>query len=118
MRTQRLRLSASSRCRSRASARRGTAAFPSSWLRNRPRKVAAKLIGQMSLRDQVHAQLPGVPADLKELVAIESVSADPSRAAEVERSAQRVEQLLVDTGCPDVRVIRANGGAPAVVGRF
>jgi len=36
----------------------------------------------------------------------------------VERSAQRVEQLLVDTGCPDVRVIRANGGAPAVVGRF
>ena len=72
----------------------------------------------MSLRDQVHAQLPGVLADLKDLVAIESVSADPSRAAEVERSAQRVEQLLVDTGCPDVRVIRANGGAPAVVGRF
>jgi acetylornithine deacetylase/succinyl-diaminopimelate desuccinylase-like protein len=72
----------------------------------------------MSLRDQVHAQLPGVLTDLKDLVAIESVSADPSRAAEVERSAERVEQLLVDAGCPDVRLIRASGGAPAVVGRF
>ena len=72
----------------------------------------------MSLRDQVQAQLPGVLADLKALVEIESVSADPSRAANVERSAQRVVQLLADLDCPDVRVIRANDGAPAVLGRF
>jgi len=72
----------------------------------------------MSLRDQVEAQLPGVLADLTDLVAIESVSADPSRTAEVERSAQRVVQLLADLGCPDIRVVRANGGAPAVIGRF
>jgi len=72
----------------------------------------------MSLRDQVEAQLPGVLADLTDLVAIESVSADPSRTAEVERSAQRVVQLLADSGCPDIRVVRANGGAPAVIGRF
>src|SRR6478672_12100443 len=72
----------------------------------------------MSLRDQVEAQLPGVLADLTDLVAIESVSADPSRITEVERSAQRVVQLLADLGCPDIRVVRANGGAPAVIGRF
>jgi acetylornithine deacetylase/succinyl-diaminopimelate desuccinylase-like protein len=41
----------------------------------------------VSLRDQVQAQLPGVLADLKALVEIESVSADPSRAANVEHSA-------------------------------
>ncbi|HEX6761132.1 MAG TPA: dipeptidase [Propionibacteriaceae bacterium] len=72
----------------------------------------------MSLRDQVEAQIPGVLADLKALVAIESVSADSARAAEVERSAQSVVQLLVDLRCSDVRVVRADGGAPAVIGRF
>jgi acetylornithine deacetylase/succinyl-diaminopimelate desuccinylase-like protein len=72
----------------------------------------------MSLRDQVHAQIPGVLSDLKSLVAIESVSADPARAAEVERSARSIARLLEDLGCPDVRVLRANGGAPAVIGRF
>ena len=72
----------------------------------------------MSLREQVQAQIPGVLADLKELVAIESVSADPARTAEVERSAEYVVQLLLDLGCPDVRIIRANAGAPAVIGRF
>ena len=36
----------------------------------------------------------------------------------MERSAQRVVQLLADLGCPDIRVVRANGGAPAVIGRF
>ena len=72
----------------------------------------------MSLRDQVQAQLPGVLADLKELVAIESVSADPARTTEVERSAEHIVQLLADLKCPDVRVIRAKDGAPAVLGRF
>jgi cysteinylglycine-S-conjugate dipeptidase len=72
----------------------------------------------MSLRDQVEAQLPGVLADLKELVAIESVSADPARTVEVERGAQHVVQLLEELRCPDVRIIRAAGGAPAVIGRF
>ena len=72
----------------------------------------------MSLRDQVQAQLPGVLADLKELVAIESVSADPARTTEVERSAEHIVQLLADLKCPDVRIIRAKDGAPAVLGRF
>jgi acetylornithine deacetylase/succinyl-diaminopimelate desuccinylase-like protein len=72
----------------------------------------------VTLRDQVQAQIPGVLSDLKTLIAIESVSADPVRGPEVERSAQSVGQLLVDLQCPDVRVVRADGGAPAVIGRF
>jgi len=72
----------------------------------------------MSLRDRVRAQIPGVLSDLNSLVAIESVGADPARASEVERSAERVLDLLADLGCPDARVVRADGGAPAVVGRF
>ncbi len=72
----------------------------------------------MSLRDQVHAQIPGVLVDLKSLITIESVSADPARAAEVERSARSIVGLLEDLGCPDIRVIRADGAAPAVIGRF
>ncbi len=72
----------------------------------------------MSLHDVVHDLLPGVLADLKDLVAIESVSADPARAGEVERSALAIVRLLVDAGCPDARVVRANGGAPAVIARF
>lgn len=72
----------------------------------------------MSLRDHVQSQIPGVLADLEELVAIESVSADPTRASEVQRSAERIMQLLVDLQCPDVRIVRAAGGAPAVIARF
>ncbi len=72
----------------------------------------------MSLHDQVQAQLPGVLADLKALVAIESVSADSARTTEVERSAEHIVQLFADLKCPDVRIIRAKDGAPAVLGRF
>jgi acetylornithine deacetylase/succinyl-diaminopimelate desuccinylase-like protein len=72
----------------------------------------------MSLRDQVQAQIPGVLADLEDLIGIESVSADGARASEVERSARAVAQLLRDLGCPDLRVVRIAGGAPAVIGRF
>jgi acetylornithine deacetylase/succinyl-diaminopimelate desuccinylase-like protein len=72
----------------------------------------------VTLRDQIQAQIPGVLSDLKTLIAIESVSADRASGSEVERSAQSIAQLLVDLGCPDVRVIRADGGAPAVIGRF
>lgn len=72
----------------------------------------------MSLRDRVQAQISGVIADLEELIAIESVSADPARASEVRRSAESIVRLLVELQCPDVRIVRAAGGAPAVIGRF
>lgn len=72
----------------------------------------------MSLHDVVRDLLPGVLSDLKDLVAIESVSADPAQAGEVERSALTIVRLLVEAGCPEARVIRGNGGAPAVLARF
>ena len=72
----------------------------------------------MSLHDVVRDLLPRVLSDLGDLVAIESVSADRARASEVERSALAIVGLLVDAGCPDARVVRANGGAPAVIARF
>jgi acetylornithine deacetylase/succinyl-diaminopimelate desuccinylase-like protein len=72
----------------------------------------------MSLHAVVRDLLPGVLDDLKDLVAIESVSADPTKVGEVERSALAIVRLLVDAGCPNARVIRGNGGAPAVIARF
>jgi acetylornithine deacetylase/succinyl-diaminopimelate desuccinylase-like protein len=72
----------------------------------------------MSLHDVVRDLLPGVLSDLKDLVAIESVSADPARGGEMERIALAIARLLVDAGCPDARVVRGDGGAPAVIARF
>lgn len=60
---------------------------------------------------------PSVVEDLKRLVAIESVSADPERAGQVQRSAQAVAELITAAGCDDVRVV-AEGGRPAVLARF
>jgi cysteinylglycine-S-conjugate dipeptidase len=72
----------------------------------------------MSLHEVVRDLLPGVLTDLKDLVAIESISTDPARSGEVERSALAIVRLLVDAGCPDARVIRGDGEAPAVLARF
>jgi acetylornithine deacetylase/succinyl-diaminopimelate desuccinylase-like protein len=72
----------------------------------------------MSLRDAVLAAIPASLEDLKALVAIQSVSADPGRAAEVARSAEAIADMLRQLGCPDVRIGSADGGAPAVIGRF
>ena len=62
--------------------------------------------------------LPAVLADLRALVAIESVSADPRVDEDVARSAERVAELFREAGCPDVRMVSADGGAPAVIARF
>jgi acetylornithine deacetylase/succinyl-diaminopimelate desuccinylase-like protein len=72
----------------------------------------------MTLRETVRAQQAAVRADLGALVAVPSVSADPARAGEVQRSADQVAGLLRDLGCPDVQVVRAGGGQPAVIARF
>ena len=71
----------------------------------------------MSLHDTVRALQPQVRADLADLVAIASVSADPARAGQVRRSAEKVAALLTDAGCPDVRIVTAEG-MPAVIGRY
>ncbi|WP_028659241.1 dipeptidase [Nocardioides insulae] len=68
------------------------------------------------IRAKVAELLPGIRRDLEGLVRIESVSADPARAGEVERSAQRTRDLFAAEGL-EVEIVRAHEGAPpAVIG--
>lgn len=66
------------------------------------------------LRQRVADILPGVRRDLEDLVRIESVSADPARADQVQRSAEAVAALFEAEGF-SVRIVSAAGGAPAVI---
>jgi acetylornithine deacetylase/succinyl-diaminopimelate desuccinylase-like protein len=72
----------------------------------------------MSPADSIEDQLPGALEDLASLVAIQSVSADPARAAEVERSAEAVADLIRSLGWAYVEVVRAGTGSPSVIARF
>ncbi|QYJ02843.1 dipeptidase [Nocardioides panacisoli] len=68
------------------------------------------------LRATITDLLPGLRKDLEDLVRIESVSADPARHGEVERSAQATADLFAAEGV-DVEIVRAFDGAPpAVIG--
>ena len=73
------------------------------------------------MSDQIHASvqsvLPGIRRDLEDLVRIESVSADPARAQEVQRSAEAVAELFRAEGFQTVDIVsaREDGGAPAVI---
>jgi acetylornithine deacetylase/succinyl-diaminopimelate desuccinylase-like protein len=71
------------------------------------------------LRNRVQAELPRIRQDLEDLVRIESVSADPARAAEVRRSAEAVAELFRAEGFQDTQVVsaREDGRAPAVLAR-
>jgi acetylornithine deacetylase/succinyl-diaminopimelate desuccinylase-like protein len=66
------------------------------------------------LRARVQDVLPGVRRDLEALVRIESVSADPERAGEVQRSAEAVRDLFAAEGF-DAQISSADGGRPAVI---
>ncbi len=68
------------------------------------------------LRAAVAANMPGVRADLENLVRIPSIAFDGFDHAQVDRSAEAVAELLRGAGLPDVRIVRA-GGQPAVIGR-
>ncbi len=69
-----------------------------------------------AVRDRVRELMPALRADLEDLVRIESVSADPTRTAEVWRSADAVADLFRAEGLTDVDIVSANGGGPAVLG--
>ncbi len=71
------------------------------------------------LRSRVSAELPRIRQDLEDLVRIESVSADPARAGEVQRSAEAVAALFVADGFEDTQIVSAHedGRAPAVIAR-
>jgi acetylornithine deacetylase/succinyl-diaminopimelate desuccinylase-like protein len=60
--------------------------------------------------------LPSVRADLENLVRIPSVSADPARAADVQRSAEATAALFEAEGF-SVKIVRAGDGAPAVIAK-
>lgn len=62
--------------------------------------------------------MPGVRQDLAALVRIPSVSREGAHAPELARSAEAVAALLADVGMPEVRILRVEGGGPAVVARM
>ncbi len=64
---------------------------------------------------RVQSVLPGIRRDLEDLVRIESVSADPGRAHEVQRSAEAVADLFRAEKFETVDIVSADGGAPAVI---
>lgn len=66
------------------------------------------------LRNRLETVLPGIRSDLEDLIRIESVSADPARAGEVERSAEAVRALFEAEGFAS-RIARAGDGAPPAV---
>ena len=68
------------------------------------------------LRTRVRELMPRLRSDLEDLVRIESVSADPERAGEVQRSAEAVRELFAAEGF-DAQILSADGGAPAVVAK-
>jgi acetylornithine deacetylase/succinyl-diaminopimelate desuccinylase-like protein len=67
------------------------------------------------IRAKVREIMPALRLDLEALVRIESVSADPARAGEVQRSAEAVRDLLAAEGF-DAKIVAAHeGAAPAVI---
>ncbi len=71
--------------------------------------------GRADIRSRVAEVLPGIRRDLEDLVRIESVSADPARAGEVQRSAEAVAELFRAENFDTVDIVSAEGGAPAVI---
>lgn len=68
------------------------------------------------LKTRVRDLLPGLLGDLEDLVRIQSVSADPRRLGEVEKSARKTAELFRGAGV-DAEIVRAREGAPpAVIG--
>jgi len=67
-----------------------------------------------AIRSRLADLMPGLRQDLEDLVRIESVSADPARVSEVQRSAEAVRALFDAEGFT-TKITSADGGAPAVI---
>ncbi|HEX2804710.1 MAG TPA: dipeptidase [Kineosporiaceae bacterium] len=85
---------------------------PATTLRN-----ARPTVDVVALRARIDALWPDLLADLEALVRIPSVSAPAFDREQVETSARTVARLLTGAGMPEVEILRAPGGAPAVVAR-
>ena len=68
----------------------------------------------IDIRARLAEVLPGIRQDLEDLVRIQSVSADPARAGEVERSAEATRDLFAAEGF-ETEIVRAYDGAPPAV---
>jgi acetylornithine deacetylase/succinyl-diaminopimelate desuccinylase-like protein len=68
----------------------------------------------VDIRARLAEVLPGIRSDLEDLVRIQSVSADPARAGEVERSAELTRDLFAAEGF-EAEIVRAFDGAPPAV---
>ena len=68
----------------------------------------------VDIRARLAEVLPGIRSDLEDLVRIQSVSADPERAGEVERSAEATRDLFAAEGF-EAEIVRAYDGAPPAV---
>lgn len=66
------------------------------------------------LKARVRELMPGLLDDLGDLVRIQSVSADPRRHGEVEKSAAKTAELFRAAGF-DTEIVRASDGAPPAV---
>ncbi len=62
-------------------------------------------------------EAPGWRPDLERLVRIPSVSSDPAARSHLDESAAEVARQLTAAGLPEVSVVSADGGLPAVIGR-
>lgn len=69
----------------------------------------------LRLRAALAGVLPQARLDLEELVGIPSISADPARAVDVRRSAERLAEHARAAGAATSEVVSAAGGAPAVL---
>jgi acetylornithine deacetylase/succinyl-diaminopimelate desuccinylase-like protein len=68
------------------------------------------------LRAAVEREMPGVRADLENLIRIPSVAFPGFDHSHVQRSAEAVAELLRGCGL-ETRIVREGGGHPAVIGR-
>jgi acetylornithine deacetylase/succinyl-diaminopimelate desuccinylase-like protein len=67
------------------------------------------------LRAALAAVLPDTRRDLEDLARIPSISALPAHAPDVEAAAARVAALAAAAGAATADLVRADGGAPAVI---
>ena len=75
-------------------------------------------VSESELRAALDGVVPGARADLERLVRIPSIWADPAHADDTRRSAEAVAELARGAGAADVRIVAAEGGAPAVVAHW
>ena len=66
--------------------------------RRHTQRTRVRIMNIDELRSRIQDVLPGIRRDLEDLVRIQSVSADPERAGEVQRSAEAVSALFEAEG--------------------